>query len=209
MRWRVAVFGTLGALATMLAAAVLLAPEVVLAVGPVDALVTALSGTDPTTVMLVATGIVGLYVAVAARTGGRTPVPESSAETRFDDAVTNPPEAVTADQRTLTAADLDADVAVAIERGGEPLRAVRTLLADLAADAYADRERVTPEEARQAVETGAWTGDRLAAVFLAGPSGPAVSWSGRIRLWLTPERERERRIERTLAAIDAVQEAGA
>lgn len=208
MRWRVAIFGTLGTLATLLAAGFVFTPDLVRALGPVNGLVSGLSGTDPTFVMLVATGIVGLYVVVAARSSGGGVLPaQSAAETRFDDALTNPPEAVTADRRTLTAAGLDADIEVAIEHGGEPLQAVRTLLSDLAAEAYAERERATLAEASQAVDAGTWTEDTMAAAFLGGEAGPTLSTFARIRLWLTPERERERRIQRTIAAVRTLQEA--
>ena len=208
MRLRVAVFGTLGALATLVAAVFVVAPEVLLAVGPVEAVVGQLSGLDPTLVMLVATLVVGLYVAVAARSSPseRTVASASSAERRFDAAVTDPPEAVTADRRTLTAADVDADVDRAVASGGARLGAVRDALTGLVVEAYARRYQVRRAQARDVVASGDWTDDRVAAAFLGAEEGPQASLLSRVRLWLTPERERERRIRRTLAAATALTE---
>lgn len=208
MRRRVAVFGTLGALATLLAVGFVLAPAALLAFGPVAVAVDVLSGADPKLVMLAATVVVGLYGAVAARssTGERTVTPVSAAEERFDRAVTTPPEAVTADQRALTAADIDADVERAIESGGEPLEAVREALSDLVVEAYVRRYQVRRVQARDVVATGDWTEHGTAAVFLGGEQGPEPSLLARVRLWLTPERERKRRIEHTLAALTTLAE---
>jgi hypothetical protein len=209
MRWRVAVFGTLGGLATVVAAGFVVAPDLLLSVPAVARAVEGLSGTDPELAMLVATLVVGLYVALAARSSAseRTFTPVSDAQRRFDRAVADPPEAVTADRRALTAADLDAAVDGAVAAGGDQLRAVRDLLDDLAAQTYAETYHVTPEEAQAAVAGGTWTDDRVAAAFLGGADGPDAALLSRIRLWLTPERERERRIERTLTALETLVEA--
>jgi hypothetical protein len=201
MRWRIAVFGTLGAAATIVGAIFVLAPGLVLGIPPVRMAVSSVT-TGPKAVMTGAAAIVGLYVLAAARSRSATQVPaDTAAEQRFDAAATNPPEAVTADQRSLTGAGLDADVEFAIADGDRPLRAVRDVLRDLAVDAYTDDPRRT-DEARRAVETGAWTNDPHAAVFLAGEDGPTPSLLSRVRLWLSPERERERRIEATVRAIE-------
>lgn len=205
MRWRVGVFGTLGALATVVGGLFVLAPDLLLGVGPIRTAVASLT-TGPKAVMTAAAAIVGLYVLAAARSGSGTGVPtDTAAEQRFDAAATNPPEAVTADRRSLTGAGLDADVAVAVTDGGEPLRALRDLLRDLAVDAYTDDPQGI-DEARRAVETGAWTDDPTAAVFLAGDEGPTPSVLSRVRLWLSPERERERRLDATMDAIERLQE---
>jgi hypothetical protein len=205
MRPRVLVFGTLGAFATLVGAVLVLAPGLVLGIGPVRAAVESLA-TGPKAVMTGAAAIVGIYVLAAARSSPVEQVPtDSAAEQRFDAAATNPPEAVTADRRSLTGAGLDADVAVAVADGGRALRTLRDLLRDLAVDAYTDDPR-RADEARRAVETGAWTDDPAAAVFLAGDQGPTPSLLSRVRLWLSPERERERRIEATMRAIEGLQE---
>jgi len=205
MRLRVAVFGTLGALATVVGGLFVLAPDLLLGIRPVRSAVLSLT-TGPKAVMTAAAAIVGLYVLAAARSGSGTQVPtDTAAEERFDAAATKPPEAVTADRRSLTGAGLDADVAVAVADGGEPLRALRDLLRDLAVDASTDDPRRT-DEARRAVETGTWTDDPAAAAFLAGEDGPAPSLLSRVRLWLSPELERKRRIDAAMGAIEALQE---
>jgi hypothetical protein len=61
---------------------------------------------------------------------------------------------------------------------------------------------VSRERAREAVAAGTWTDDPVAAAFLAGEGGPVPSLRARARLWLLPERERERRVERALRAIE-------
>jgi hypothetical protein len=208
MRWRTAIFGTLGALTTLVAGAVVVAPELLETVPALSRLVEQLSNTDPKLVMLAATLVVGLYVAVAARssTTERTLTPVSDAERRFDGALVDPPEAVTADQRSLTAAALDSDIDTAVEHGGERLQSVRRLLADLVTETYADVNRLEESAAREAVASGTWTDDRVAAAFLGDEDGPDPSLLSRIRLWLTPERERERRIDRTLSALGTLTE---
>lgn len=208
MRWRVAIFGTLGAVATVVGAAFALAPDLLLGVALVEETVNSLDDTGPKSVMTGAAAVVGVYVLASARSTGRYQAqePASDADARFDAARTSPPEAVTADRRTATGAGLDADVQAAIERGGEPLRTLRDLLRELAAEAWADDARQTDTEARRAVETGEWTDDRVAAAFLAGEGGPTPSLLSRVRLWLAPEGERARRVDATLAGLEELQE---
>jgi len=204
MRWRIAVFGTLGALATVLGGLFVLVPGLVAPMGPLGSVVQPLTEADPKAVMTGAAAVAGLYALIAAR--GRNDadgmVGVSGAERRFDAARTDPPEAVTADRRATTGAGIDADVRLAVTGGGRPLRAVRDLLRDIAVDAYADEQGVSEADARRAVETGTWTDDPVAAAFLAGEDGPTVSLLSRVRLWLTPEQERRRRIDATLDAIE-------
>ncbi len=211
MRWRIAIFGTLGTVATIIGAVLVFEPDLLLGIRPVGQTIASLS-TDPKTVMTAAAAVVGLYVLVATRSpsaGFSLPM-DSEAERQFDAATADPPEAVTADRRLLTGAGLDADVQVAVTSGGQPLRALRDLFRDLAADAYADDSPTGPQatdsDAQQAIERGAWTDDAVAAAFLASDEGPTPSLLSRIRLWLSPERERERRIEATITAIERLQE---
>lgn len=202
MRRRVAVLGTLGTVLTAVAAAFVLAPDTLLAVGAIEAAVRAVSTTNPTVAMLAATLVVVAYLAVVARTPAlEGPGPESDAERRFERAVANPPEAVTADRRQLTAAALEAELTSGIEAGGEGFATVRATLIRTATHAYAGYERTDVETARAAIAAGTWTDDRTAAAFLADEEGPTPAASARIRLWLAPERERGRRVDRTVAAI--------
>lgn len=201
MRWRLAIFGGAGVLATLLAAMLVYTPDLLRGLGPVGAAARALSAADPALVMVLATALLGLYAAVAARSGGeRGQAPGSTADRRYEAAASAPPESVTADRRVLAAAHLDADIQTAIE-DGDGLGAVRDVLATTAASAYAERENCGRERARDAVERGVWTDDRLAAAVLAGPAGPGPSLLSRLRLWLAPDSERERRVRRTVEAI--------
>jgi hypothetical protein len=203
MRARVAVFGALGVLVTAFGVALLVAPSAVTAAGPVEALVVAVGDRDPTHSLLAASLIAVLYVAVTARSNGRSDG-RSADDDAFERAVSAPPEEVTAGSRQLVGEQRDRQVRAGIEGGGPPLREVRGWLSVTAVSAYAEAAKLSREEARTAVERGTWTDDRLAAAFLAGADGPTASLTPRLRLWLAPARERRRRIERTLSAIERV-----
>jgi hypothetical protein len=211
MRLRLAVFGTLGAAATVLGAVLVFAPDLLLDVRPVGQTIASLS-TDPKTIMTGAAAVVGFYVLVAARSpgAGQSLPPVSEADQQYDAATTDPPEAVTADRRSMTGAGIDADIEAAVASGGTQLRVLRDLLRDLAADAYvrayADSPQALDVDPREPIEAGTWTDDGVAAAFLAGEGGPTPSLLSRLRLWLAPERERERRIEATMAAIERLRE---
>lgn len=202
MRPRTALFGALGALATGTGAGLLLVPEFLLGIGPVDAAVTALSGVETTTVGAVAGALVLAALLVAART---RPVPEragdpSSVDSRFERIATAPPERATVGS-ALTGAAVERDVGRAIEEGGDAMREVRALLYETATSAYAERAGVSELRAATAVDRGEWTADPVAARFLAREPLPP---SMRVRRWLVPTQEREHRIERTVAAIERV-----
>lgn len=200
MRLRVAVLGGLGALATVAAGVFVFAPGIVRGSEPVAAAIDWLAGVDPTLVILAGSAVVGLYVLVSARTGGAG---GTTAETdRFATAIDEPPEAVTADRRQVAGERVDRVVDRAIEMGGRSLREVREHLGQTAATAYAEREQVTAERAWAAVTNGEWTDDTMAAAFLADENGPKPGLVARVRLWLTPERERRRRVERTTGAVE-------
>lgn len=208
MRLRVAVFGTLGALATAGAAILVFAPDLVL-IPPTERVVAVLTSRDPRGIMLAGTALIGVYVLFAARsTGGTTPLdPVRGADRSFEATVDNPPESVTDDRRQLTAESLDGDIDAAVSRGGRPLRQVRDTLSLTAASAYASREGTSLEDARAIIDAGAWTENETAAAFLGGETGPRPSIYSRIRLWLLPAAERRRRIEQTIRAIGDLQEA--
>lgn len=200
--WRDGLLGTAGVLLTTASAVLVVLPDTARSLGPVTALADLLSSTGITVLLTVATVLAAIYVAVIARSEtGRPQEPPSVAERRFDRARVRPPEAVTADRRQVTATSLDADVDTAVEAGGEPLASLRETLSRTAAAVYADRAGVEPGEAREAVAGGTWTGDTTAAAFLAGDRGPRPDLRARLRLWLSPEAERRRRIDRTLAAV--------
>jgi hypothetical protein len=78
-------------------------------------------------------------------------------------------------------------------------------LAELAQEAYATATGCGPEEASRAVDTGAWTDDRVAGAFLAADAvqAPTFTTGERLVAWLLPQRTFERRLDRALTAIDA------
>jgi len=199
MRPSTLVYATVGVLSTAVGLALFVFPEGVL-VGPAaDAL--ALVGVfEPTTVGL----LVGAFAAVAAAWLARPvrapPQQRSSADPRFDRLPSAPPEQATARHGAITAAELDDDARRAIERGGEALDELREQLREAAARVYAHDER-TAAGAEAAIARGEWTDDPVASAFLADSSPPLRM---RLRLWFVPERERRRRIERTVAAIEEV-----
>jgi hypothetical protein len=194
--------GLAGAVLAGAGAVAVFLPESLLSVGPVRRAVEAVGGVEPTAAVLLASGVTGLYLAVVARSGGEPAPPGDPADRRFAATAEAPPEAVTADRRRLAGADLDAAVDRASTSGGPALREVRGALARTATDVYAEYAGVGDERAREAVRAGTWTRDSVAAAFLAGEGGPDPGLAARARLWLVPERERARRVERTVRAIE-------
>jgi hypothetical protein len=202
MRARTAVFGTLGAVATSVGVGLLLVPGFVRALGPVDAAVTAFS-TAGTTAVGLGAGLLALVALLVTARSGSAPerASPSRADSRFERAATAPPEEATASGGSLTGSGLDNDVRQAVEAGGDHLRDVRSLLRETATSAYAERMGIPEQQAAAVVERGEWTDDRVAARFLAADP-PGLSM--RVRHWLVPAQERERRVERTVAAIERV-----
>lgn len=199
MRLRVVVFGLLGSLTTLLAAAVLLAPAPLLSIGPVGAVVTAAESANVRQLLVLGSLLVGLYLTVAARSATR-PLRDGDGGDAFDAATADPPEAVTAarQRRTAEALATRLDAAVAgDEAAGE---AVRARLRETVTAAYARSTGCSTEVARRAVDRGEWTDDRTAAAVLAGEDGPTHSLWSRLRLWLDPESERRRRLTHAVRA---------
>lgn len=71
-----------------------------------------------------------------------------------------------------------------------------------AADAYARREGLGEEAAREAIERGEWTADRRAAAFLGEPSLPLSVWLYDL---FTAEDPYRRSLAHAVEAIEAVQ----
>ncbi|WP_137286813.1 DUF7269 family protein [Halorussus salinisoli] len=197
---RARVLGALGALVTLAAAAVVVSPGLA---DSFSAVVGVLESRDPKRLLLVLGSAVGLYAAWAARTSSPARLPTDGPAARFADADARP-ESVSAADHTLTGEAFDDRVAAACAGDDRALRTVRSTLADAAASAHARAADCAPEQARRAVETGAWTDDPIAAAFLAGASGPQFSVLARLRAWLDPSAERRRRVERTVEAVGRV-----
>jgi len=194
MRLRTVVFGTVGLLATAVAAALVFAPMVA-----GESLIAVLGSVAPTTALLVGSLVVGLCAALAGWLGGLL---GGGSPTAFDLAVDSPPERVTATEGRLFAADIDAAIDDAVAGDDAAMDTVTERLAAAATTAYAVGTGVSQASARQAVRSGTWTDDAVAAALLS-PTEPQ-SLLARLRLWLDPESERRRRIRRTVAAIERV-----
>ncbi len=77
-------------------------------------------------------------------------------------------------------------------------------VAATARDVYATANDCDEATAERAVETGGWTDDRVAAAFLATTDdAPTFTVRERALAWLAPQRTLDRRVERTLDAIEA------
>jgi hypothetical protein len=63
-------------------------------------------------------------------------------------------------------------------------------------------EAVAADDAEAYVDRGAWTDDRYAAAFLSTTADVDYPWYHRLYAWLYPGRAYERRVHRTLAAVE-------
>ncbi|AUG46257.1 hypothetical protein BVU17_01505 [Haloarcula taiwanensis] len=194
MRLRTVVFGTVGLLATAVAASLLFAPT---AAG--ESLVAVVGSVAPTTALLTGSLTVGLCAVLAGWLGGLL---GGSSPTTFDVALDSPPEDVTATESRLFAADIDAAIDDAVAGDDAAMDTVTERLTAAATTAYAIGAGVSQASAHQAVRAGTWTDDAVVAALLA-PDEPQ-SLLARLRLWLDPESERRRRIRRTVDAIEQV-----
>jgi len=195
-RGRVVVAG--GAVASLCGFALALAPGLAER-PPFDALAGAIVGLDRSAAVLLAAGAVGGYALFAAWADGRSQVPRADSEA-FDRLRDRPPEAPRGETTARTAARVDATVDRLVDEG-EGTGDLTAELAATAAAAHAAAAGTDRAAARTAVETGAWTDDPVAAAVLGAGPPPLAA---RLRLWLVPRRERRRRIERTIAAIERV-----
>lgn len=194
MRLRPVVFGTVGLLATAVAVALTVVPTVA-----GESLVAVLGAVEPTMALLAGSLVVGVCAVLAGWLGGLL---GGGSPTAFDVAVDSPPEAVTATESRLFAADIDAAIEDAVAGDEAEMDTVSERLATAATTAYAIGAGVSQDAARQAVRAGTWTDDAVAAALLAPDE--AQSLLARLRLWLDPESERRRRIRRTVDAIERV-----
>jgi hypothetical protein len=194
---RARVLGGLGALLTLVAAAVVVSPDLADSTGEV---LSVLESRDPERLLLVLGSVVGLYAAWSARASSPEAPARDGPEAKFE-RTGDPPEAVSAADRTRTGESLDDRIAAACAGDDEALRAVRSNLADTAASAHARAADRSPEAARRDVASGAWTDDPIAAAFLADESGPNFSLMARLGAWLDSSAERRRRIDRTVEEV--------
>lgn len=208
MRPRLVIGGAIGTLLTLVAALALFAPDLATVIPFVSTLVEHARNFDAQGTLLAAGLVLALAAVVVARTSVWQRVRGGQATDAFDEATARPPEDAIASERTVTGAALEDTVDRAVAGDETAIATVRARLATLAADVYARSTDSDPEGAASVIQAGDWTDDRVAAAFLA--EGGAVKhtiWA-RLRLWLAPERERRRRVDRTLAAIRSRLEGG-
>ncbi|WP_328762895.1 DUF7269 family protein [Haloarcula salinisoli] len=189
-RFKLFGFGLVGLAGTVVAGVLVFAPDAL--GGLLPTLRQATEMVDPLWVGALV-GVVGLLTAWHVGHGGRR-------TTSFDSAVETPPESVTAEETPLSGAGLDEryESAVADEPGA--MDALVDRLRATAVTTYALEAEVARERATRAVADGEWTDDTVAAALLS-PDRPQPLVA-RLRLWLDPESERERRVKRTVSAID-------
>lgn len=202
MRWRRAAFGMIGLLATVFALALLFVPRI--AAGPVTGLLDAVERVGSERVLLAA----GLGLIASLGVALRSPSDETGAEQatrRFDERIERDAGRATTGHQRITASELDEGIEAAVEDGDEALAVLRERLRTAAVSVYADVMAVPESDARAVVAGGEWCRDELPAAFLAGPDGPGHSLSENLRLLVVPRRERRRRIERTITAIEELE----
>jgi len=196
--------GLAGALATALAVVVVLGPDVAPVVDVLAPFADWLSGLGAERLLFASIGLVALSVLASVLVpGGERVVTDDGASERFERVLDRPPEGV-ASTAPRTAADLDAVVQRAVAGDDEAVSTVRDRLRELGTETLTRRTDDTGETPAERVESGTWTDDRTAAAFLADEAGPAFPLRSRLRLWLDPETERERRIRRTVAAVTSL-----
>ncbi len=203
MRLRVAVFGALGVLATLLGVGLILFPSLV-EMGPFPIIEQwGAQRTVSQLLFLIGLGVL-LYLLFAARSG-TSEERNTTPEQQFAQAQETPPELVTAEKRQLAAASLDDSFTRAIEAGGAQFKHARNLLYQTAVVAYAETKGMSTDTASDHIDRGEWTTDTTAAAVLATNKGPQPPLFARLHLWLRPERERKRRLNRTIEAIAEIQ----
>jgi len=100
---------------------------------------------------------------------------------------------------SIAGTDLSARYERSVEDGGPD---------DVAADPIRRRLRAVVVEGAAAddpadyVDRGAWTDDRYAAAFVSTTADVDYPWYHRLYAWLYPDRAYERRVNRTLAAVE-------
>ncbi|WP_132059998.1 DUF7269 family protein [Halorussus amylolyticus] len=203
---RVRILGGLGVVLTVATAAVVVAPD--LLADPLAEIAAALESRDPRRLLLGLGVVVGIYAAWTARSGSSGPPPSGGPAAVFE-GVGDPPETVTAADTARTGDSFDSQIDLAAAGDPVALASVRSTLAETAEATYARAADRSPEDAARAVETGAWTDDPVAAAFLGGEDAPSFSLPARLREWLDPAAERERRVERTVEAVEAAFESDA
>lgn len=154
----------------------------------------------------------GVLIALLAAFGGILWLASLHGRTPYSDAPLVPRREPTPDAPRLGASidatlDRATDLDAARDQRVTTREHLRETLFDLAVDTYAGATACSPETARRAVETGAWTDDPRAAATLSDDAGPDLP----LWLWLLDlfrgESAFRRRVRHTLRAIDELSRA--
>lgn len=158
--------------------------------GPLDAL-----GVDRGLALAFAgavAGVLGLLYAWLSEPGAGTPITTDAGD-RGERSVTVAGAALSAQYERAVEND-GADVP-----GDDPLRRrLREVVVESHRHAQGGRDAAT-----EYVDRGDWTDDRYAAAFLTTTAAVDYPWYHRLYAWLYPGRAYERRVARTLAAVEA------
>ena len=181
--------GAVGAAAVVLAAGLFFAPEAVGSVLPVSAVArsTALSAAAGRVLALGCVGV-GCLLWIARASGDDDPGPAL------------PPLSAPDADEPVVGGDLDGDVEAAA--AGTDRDEARAELRSLAADALVHVDDCDRTTARRRVEAGEWTDDPVAATYLA--DGSPRSLRRHLAARLRPRRTIRRRVDRTVAAVEAL-----
>lgn len=192
MRLRTVV-GALGLIGTALALGLVLVPTSVQSIRPVTLATSALPTENPEALLLGLGFVVGLAATVLTRAvsdhGGGV----------SGSLVQAPPEVVQSTIPTRPGREFDRRLDRAY---GEDLTAIREALRATAVETLVSQNGADPADARARIERGSWTDDQVATAFLGAQSQPLVA---RLRGWLDPAAEWERRVQRTVAAIERLE----
>lgn len=178
--------GVVGVVATLFGVLLLVAPETI-AVGPIVPLAETVATVDAAMLLLIG-GIAAVLLILV------TIWPHSESREQFaQDASTQETKRHPADHSMRSFEQ-------AIRDGGDAFDAARRTLVATATHSYATVNDVSESAARNAVKRGEWTDDSLAAGVLS----ETTPLSARLRLWIAPARERRKRLERTIDAIESL-----
>ena len=209
LRSKVSLLGGLGVLTVAIVLLLLTRSSLFAGIAPVQTLVREAAGADVEMLVVWAASLLVGYAIWAGRSStirrlrSWSEADERDVEERFEATLETPPEVVTASRRAITNQKLDTKIEHAIQGDRVALRRVRSELARVASMAVAHRDGIDHSAAETAVDQGEWTDEHLPAAFLASDGAETFTVFERLRLWLDPAAERERRIRATVDTIGA------
>lgn len=195
--------GAIGALLLGVGVVFMYEPALVETIEPLADLRARLQGVSTTYLLVTTGGLLAGYAVLAAWAAGSfnsTPV-SGTDKTRYDAARETPPEAVVDESRTQIQ-ELSSEAFQTVGTRPDEVANVQSRLQGTVYAALA----VTEDDPDAAIHSGNWTDSRLAATYLSEDDDLAPSVWSRLRMWLHPEQERQRRLEVTLAEVERLVE---